>query len=212
MRRVSMATRDELLAAVAMRYRESRRAEKTRILDEFAAVTGHHRKHAVRLLRAGPTDRRSAPRPERRLYDEAVHEALIVLWEASDRICGKRLKALVPILLSAMEQHGHLVLDPAVRAALLTISAATIDRALRPQRERAGTTWRRRGSPSAIRRSIPVRTFSDWDDPPPGFVEADLVAHSGPVTSGAFVQTLVLTEPKVRGATSLPAGPSARPS
>ena len=93
-----------------------------------------------------------------------------------------------------MEQHGHLVLDPAVRAALLAISAATIDRALRPQRERAGTAWRRRGSPSTIRRSIPVRTFSDWGDPAPGFVEADLVAHSGPITSGAFVQTLVLTD------------------
>lgn len=194
MRRVSMATRDELLAAVAARYRESPRAEKTRIVDEFAAVTGHHRKHAMRLLRVGPSDRRSTPRPERRLYDAAVREALIVLWEASDRICGKRLKALIPILLPAMERHGHLVLDRAVHAALLAISAATIDRVLRAQRERTGAASRRRDSPSAIRRSIPVRTFSDWNDPPPGFVEADLVAHSGPVASGAFVQTLVLTD------------------
>lgn len=108
MRRMSMATRDELLAAVAVRYRESSRAEKTRILDEFAAVTGHHRKHAVRLLRSCPSDRHSASRPQRRLYDEAVRKALIVLWEASDRICGKRLRALIPILLPAMEQHGHL--------------------------------------------------------------------------------------------------------
>ena len=194
MGRVSMATRDELLAAVAVRYRESPRAEKTRILDEFAGVTGHHRKHAVRLLRSEPSDRRSAPRSERRLYDEAVREALIVLWEASDRICGKRLKALVPILLPAMEQHGHLVLDPAIRAALLTISAATIDRVLRPQREWTGAASRRRGSPSTIRRSIPVRTFSDWGDPPPGFIEAGLVTHSGPTSAGSFVQTLVLTD------------------
>jgi hypothetical protein len=93
MRRVSMTTRDELLGAVAARYRSSVRSEKTRILDEFAAVTGYHRKHAMRLLRAGLFDRRSASRPQRRLYDEAVREALIVLWEASDRICGKRLKA-----------------------------------------------------------------------------------------------------------------------
>ena len=194
MRRVSMATRDELLAAVAARYGASGRADKARILDEFAAVTGYHRKHVMRLLRAGPSDRRSAPRPQRRLYDEAVREALIVLWEASDRICGKRLKALIPTLVLAMERHGHLTLAPEIRAALLTISAATIDRALRPQRERTSGHTRRRGSPSAIRRSIPVRTFSDWGDPPPGFVEADLVAHSGPTTSGAFVQTLVLTD------------------
>src|SRR3954464_407351 len=138
MRRVSMATRDDLLAAVAARYRDSRRPEKTRILDEFAAVTGHHRQHAMRLLRAGPSDREPASRAQRRVYDEAVREALIVLWEASDRICGKRLKALIPTLVSAMERHGHLALAPEIRASLLAVSAATIDRALRPQRERSG--------------------------------------------------------------------------
>ena len=98
MRRVSMATRDELLLAVAARYRDSRRLEKSRILDEFVAVTGHHRKHAMRLLRAEAPERGPTSRPERRLYDDAVRAALIVLWEASDRICGKRLKALIPIL------------------------------------------------------------------------------------------------------------------
>ena len=76
--------------------------------------------------------------PARRLYDEAVREALIVVWEASDRICGKRLRPLVPILVEAMERHGHLQLAPEVRTGLLTMSAATIDRALRDVRERAG--------------------------------------------------------------------------
>ena len=71
MRRVSMATRDELVAAVIERYRKGKRAEKGRILDEFVAVTGFHRKHAMRVLRGGPANRRSAPRPERRVYDEA---------------------------------------------------------------------------------------------------------------------------------------------
>ena len=81
MKRVSMATRDELLVALAARYRGSERVEKTRILDEFASVTGHHRKHAMRLLRAGPPGQAPASRPERRIYDVAVREALIVLWE-----------------------------------------------------------------------------------------------------------------------------------
>src|SRR4051812_3773381 len=103
-----MATRDELVAAVIERYSKGRRAEKGRILDEFVAVTGFHRKHAMRVLRGGQAKRCSAPRPERRLYDEAVREALIVLWEASDRVCGKRLKALAPILVEAMKRHGHL--------------------------------------------------------------------------------------------------------
>lgn len=189
-----MATRNELLVALAARYRGSGREEKSRILDEFACLTGHHRKHAMRLLRAGSSKQGPASRPERRVYDEAVREALIVLWEASDRICGKRLKAMLPTLLPAMERHGHLDLAPEIRAALNAISAATIDRALRPQRERSGSFTRRRRSPSALRSSIPVRTFSDWNDPPPGFIEVDLVAHSGPVASGAFIQTLVLTD------------------
>src|SRR6267143_2005814 len=129
--------------------------------------------------------RRCGPRPGRRVYDEAVREALIVVWEASDRICGKRLRPLLPILVEAMEQHGHLQLVPEVRTGLLAISAATIDRALREIRQQAGTAKRRRSPPSAaIRRSVPVRTFDGWDDPSPGFVEADLVAHSGPVATG----------------------------
>ncbi len=77
-------------------------------LDKFTAVTGFHRKHAMRLLRTGQVSRRSGPRLGRRVYDDAVREALIVVWEASDRICGKRLRPLLPILIEAMEQHGHL--------------------------------------------------------------------------------------------------------
>src|SRR6476619_1191173 len=127
MRRISMAARDELVAAVADRYA---RGDRGRILDEFAAVTGFHRKHAMRLLRAGRVTGRCGPRPGRRVYDEAVREALIVVWEASDRICGKRLRPLLPILVEAMERHGHVQLVPEVRTGLLTISAATIDRAL----------------------------------------------------------------------------------
>jgi hypothetical protein len=117
-----------------------------------------------------------------------------VLWEASDRICGKRLKPLVPILIEAMERHGRLDLAPPIRARLLAMSAATIDRALREVRASAGGKKRQTAASSALRRSIPIRTFSDWQDPPPGFVEADLVAHCGQVTSGSYVQTLVLTD------------------
>lgn len=189
-----MATRDELIGAIVERYAQSRIAERGRILEQFVAVTGYHRKHAARLLRGGRSRGRSGPRPGRRIYDAAVREALIVLWEAGDRICGKRLKALLPVLVDAMERHGHLRLAPEVRDGLLVMSAATIDRSLSDVRERAGRQARRRGRPNAVRRNVPVRTFSDWHDPPPGFFEADLVAHSGPMASGSFVQTLVLTD------------------
>ena len=114
---------------------------------------------------------------------------------ASDRICGKRLKALMPTLVEAMERHGHMRLGPQIRAAVLAMSASTIDRSLRQVREQAiGSKRRRAVAPSSVRKSIPVRTFSDWDDPPPGFVEADLVAHCGPVANGSFVQTLTVTD------------------
>jgi hypothetical protein len=193
--RISMATRDELVAALAARYASSSRVERGRILDEFTAVSSLHRKHAMRVLRAGKPGDRSGPRPARRLYNEAVREALVVTWEASDWICGKRLRPLLPILIEAMERHGHLQLAPEVRAGLLAMSTATIDRALRQVRALGGGRKRRHAPPSAaIRRSVPVRTFDGWDNPPPGFVEADLVAHSGPGAKGSFVQTLTVTD------------------
>src|SRR3984893_8897250 len=168
MRRISMEARDELVAAITGRDAQGDRAERGRILEEFSAVTGFHRKHAMRLLRVGEVKRRSGARPGRRVYDEAVREALIVVWEASDRICGKRLRPLLPILVEAMERHGHLQLEQEVRTKLLAMSAATIDRALRDIRRQAGTAMRRPAAPAAaIRRGVRVRTFDGWDDPPP---------------------------------------------
>lgn len=190
-----MTTRKELIEAVGARYRDASVAERTKILDEFVAVTGYHRKHAIRVLGSELFHDRSMP-PRNRLYDEAVRQALIVLWEAGDRVCGKRLKVLIPVLVDAMERHGHLQLDPVVKAKLLQVSAATIDRALGEARSRFdGQRRRRTGVGAAIRRSIPVRTFSDWRDPPPGFFEVDMVEHCGGTkTDGDFVHSLVLTD------------------
>ncbi len=108
MRVVSMETRDEVLAVLAGRYEGASRQDRGRILDELVALTGHHRKHAARVLRSGKPTARTGPRPGRRLYDDAARQALIVVWEAADRICGKRLKELLPTLLDAMVRHGHL--------------------------------------------------------------------------------------------------------
>src|SRR5271168_4664139 len=156
MRRVSMATRDELVAVAGERYRRSVRRERGRILDEFTALTGFHRKHAMRLLRSSAKSDRNGARPERRIYGEAVRETLIILWETSDRVCGKRLQPLVPILIEAMERHGHLQLTPEVRAGLLAMSAATIDRALREVREPGGRKRRHAPPSAAVRRSVAV--------------------------------------------------------
>jgi hypothetical protein len=117
-RRISMGARRELVAAVAGRYRQSGRVERGRILDELTAVTGSHRKHAIRALAGSTFEPRSRCGP-RRIYTEPVRDALIALWEASDRICGKRLKAMIPALLPALEHHGRLKLAECDRALVL---------------------------------------------------------------------------------------------
>ena len=107
--------KQELLATIRDRYRASSKREKSWILDEFIAVTGHHRKHGIRLLGQSGDDGEQRPvvKKGRRIYDESVRQALIVVWEVADRICGKRLKAVLPHLVESMERHGHL--DPQVR-------------------------------------------------------------------------------------------------
>jgi hypothetical protein len=193
-RRISMATRNELVTALAERYARSSKAERGVILDEFVAVSGYHRKHAIRLLRSGEKPTAAPVRRVRRRYGDAVREALIALWEASDQLCSKRLKPLLPVLLPALERHGRLVIEPDVRRLVLEISPASIDRLLSEVRLVAsGGRRRRAGFSSAVRRAVPVRTFGDWNDPPPGFVEVDFVAHAGTSAAGSFVQTMVLT-------------------
>ena len=127
---ISPQTKRELLQALRSRYRSATKHEKTRILDEYVALSKCHRKHAIRLLTDDPAETEAPlePTPGRRIYAEAVREALTVLWEAADRICSKRLKAVLPSLIVAMERHHHLALAPAVRELVLAASPATIDR------------------------------------------------------------------------------------
>ena len=182
------------MVAVAERYQTSTAVEKRRILDEFVALTGYHHKHAIRVLN-GNSAQPATRRARRCVYDEAVTEGLVVLWEASDRLCGKRLKALLPVLVPGLERHGHLCLDPRVREQLMAVSAATIDRRLGEARAvTTGQRRRRRSALNSVQGRVPVRTFGDWQDPAPGFVEADLVAHCGGSMAGSFVWTLVLTD------------------
>lgn len=104
---ISRNARRELIKALADRYRAATKADKARMLDELVAISGYHRKHAIRALRAGQDlGERAAPSPRPRVYDEAVRQALIVLWEASDRFCGKRLKPLLPLLVPSLDSSG----------------------------------------------------------------------------------------------------------
>ncbi len=192
---LSVTTRRELIEAVAARYRAADRKQKREILNEFVKVTGFHRKHAIRvLLKNAPRQASREPRQRTRIYNEAVREALTIVWEASDRICGKRLHQAIAGLIEAMERHGHLRLDPTVRESLLSMSAATMDRLLTTVRDTAKQGRRRTMINTALRKSIAVRIFGDWHDPAPGFFEMDMVVHCGKSTVGSYVHSLVLTD------------------
>jgi hypothetical protein len=180
----------EYTEAVRRRYREAGRREKGVILEEFTEVTGYHRKAVIRLLGrgTGPPGKRLG-RPRR--YRGEVVEALRRAWEAADHVCGKRLKPFLPELVGVLVRHGDLKVSEEVAERLGEISAATIDRVLKPyrgRRIRRPLSTTRPGS--LLKRSIPIRTFSEWDEGEPGFMEVDLVAHCGESTEGFYVNTL----------------------
>lgn len=194
-RGISSNTRHELIGVLSERYRQGSRSEKGKILDELVKLTKFHRKHAIRLMNQARPSKSISVRPGRRIYDEAVHEALVAIWEAADRICGKRLRIAIPDYVESLERHGHLKLNSDLRKKLLSVSAATIDRILTPMRMKAhGRTNRRRKSHMKVKSQIPVRTFADWDEPAPGYFETDLVAHNGGLSAGSCVHSLVLTD------------------
>ena len=196
---ISMGARREIAVAVAARYRSAGRTEKGLVLDELCKLTGWHRKHAIRKLAdceaLPPGASPDLPRRREPTYGATIKDALVALWEASDRICGKRLKVMIPTLLPALERHGRLKLGKTDLALMVSISAATIDRLLIDTKVAASGGRRRRvGFYSAIRREVPIRTFNDWNDPAPGFCEVDMVAHGGTSVAGSFIQTLTMVD------------------
>lgn len=194
--RMSFGAKRELLAQVAPRYHQATSAQKSHILDEFVAATGYARKYAIRLLASPPLPPPSTiRRPRAPRYGPAVQAALEVAWAASNFIGTKRLVPFLPKLVPLLEQYGHLALSDQVRAQLLSLSPATADRLLQRARHAAqphGISTTKPGS--LLKRQIPVRTFADWSDTSPGFVEIDVVAHCGTRADGAFLSTLVLTD------------------
>ena len=191
-KKLSLELRRELLTRTAEDYASARKGIKSQIVDQLVATTGYGRKHAITLLN-NPPSRASSSRPRRARYDDRVKRALVTLWTTANRICAKRLVPFVPELIEVMERNGHLSLPPDVRRRLLAISPATADRLLASERSsRHGVSTTRPGS--LLKKQIKVRTFADWDDLQPGFVEADLVAHCGESAAGSFLHTLVLVD------------------
>ena len=173
------------------RYLGGSREEKGKMLDEFTEVTGLHRKAAIRLLNRLGEPKRGKGRGRPRKYGTGLAEALQAVWEASDRLCSKRLQPFLPEMVKVLRQHGEQRIDASTEAQLCRMSPSTIDRLLRPCRRlggRRGLTTTRPGS--LLKSSIPIRTFADWQENKSGFLEVDLVAHCGESTEGFYLNTL----------------------
>jgi hypothetical protein len=176
------------------RYRRGNRAIKKRILDEFCQTHGYHRKAAARLLRQAPIpDQKPKKRGKKKTYEpSALLEPLKQVWLATDQMCGKRLKKALPLWLPHYQKH-HEALQESTFAQLLTISAATIDRLLKPIRVRYGKGLSGTKPGSILRQQIPVST-NQWDTSQVGFMEADTVAHCGTSLMGNFVWSITMTD------------------
>lgn len=184
----------ELLEAIRPRYLRVSKAAKKRILDEFCAATGYHRKYAIRLLKHGAKPRGLKKSGRTKLYQGAVVAALTRIWEICGRICSRRLHPFLPEITRVLEQHQELSLPAEVKQLLLQMSRSSIDRCLRPARfeHPRGLSTTKPGS--LLREAIPVRTFTPWEDERPGFEEIDLVAHCGQTTAGQYLNTLTVTD------------------
>ena len=181
----------EYLEAVQGRYLKASRKEKGRILDEVTKVTGYHRKAAIRLLGQGGKGKLVGRRGRSKQYGVDIVYALKAAWEASDRMCSKRLQPFLPELVQVLERHGELTVPGEVSEQLCQMSAATIDRVLKACRHRGLRRPFSTTKPgSLLKAAIPIRTFADWDDKRPGFLEVDLVAHCGESTEGFYLNTL----------------------
>ncbi len=182
----------ELLKAVRPRYLKACKDDKSQILNEFVAATRYHRKYAIHLLRNGPPRSSNRSKPGRRLtYGPDVVAALVQVWEATGHLCGKRLQPFLPHIVAALERHAELNLAPETRSKLLQMSASTIDRRLAHARTKLARGPRSTTKPgSLLKNAIPIRTFADWNEHRPGFVEMDLVAHCGETTAGEYLHTL----------------------
>jgi len=182
----------ELTEAVRQRYQRANKKQKGTILDEFIANTGYHRKYALALLgQHRPTHQAPRQRKRPHIYTPDAQAALIRVWEVCDHIASRRLHPFLPDMIDVLERTGELRLPPTTKTLLLAMSRSTMDRLLHKARERQrphGLSTTKPGT--LLHHFIPIRTWAEWDDARPGFLEIDLVAHCGESTEGEYLITL----------------------
>ncbi|MFD2675384.1 transposase family protein [Gulosibacter bifidus] len=207
---LSMQARFEVTKKYAAAYESASKKQKGIILDQVVAVTGWNRDHARQQLRARmrqPKGRATATvavidrrRTKGCKYSYNARKVLQSVWATSGGLCGKYLAASMASWLQAMEAEGSLVEDQGrynaeVRAELLAMSAATIDRYLAPTKATdpiRGKSTTRPGT--LLRNSITIRKAGDEVETEPGFFEVDTVAHCGPTLKGEFCRSVNFTD------------------
>jgi hypothetical protein len=194
---MSLKSKCELLEVVRPRYLKASKVEKQKILDEFTSATGYHRKHAIRVLKNQvqvQNHLKGKTKTYKTIYGGEVVQALEQIWEIYGHICSKRLQPFLPEAIKVLERCKEIELPQATKELLLKISSASIDRCLRTIRIKSphGLSTTKPGS--LLKNLIPVRTFTEWDEERPGFMEIDLVAHCGNTTQGQYLNTLTCTD------------------
>ena len=191
---MSQHSKKEYLETIQPRYKKATWAEKKLILDEFINTTGYHRKYAIRILNKWV--RRKLPKKPgpKKIYQGEVVVALEQIWEICGRICSKRLHPFLPEMVRVLERNNDLILTAEVKELLLSMSRSSIDRCLAPAHTKhpRGLCTTKPGT--LLKKSIPVRTYTPWDEEKPGFLEIDLVAHCGQSVEGQFVNTLTCVD------------------
>lgn len=191
---LSYQSRRDVVQQMAPRYQEASRARKSVLLDEFVALTGYVRKYAIQLLNHPEESKPRSKQVRLPHYGPEVQQALFLAWKAANQICAKRLIPFLPTLVEALERHGHLHLTEEHRKQLLSMSATTADRILRPSRQQVAHGMSTTRAGTLLKQQIPIRTFQNWNETQPGFLEADLVAHCGREVEGGYLSTLTLTD------------------
>ncbi len=193
---LTLAERRAVTETTAVRYQLASKGGKGRILDELCANTGWHRNHARKALKAALRPKVAAPRRTRPVkYGPEVIAALTVCWTVLGMPAGKRLAPMLAELVAVLRHFRELDIDEGTAELLVSMSAATVDRRLAGERAKLRPRGRVGTKPgSLLKGQIPVRTWAEWDDARPGFVEIDSVWHDGGIRGGGHASTLTVTD------------------